>query len=253
MKFQSHQTSVKLPDMRVDQKNSKARVAQKILPPKEPVDLWTAPPEAKEELPGPRRDLSKASLLTKPVVEEWRGKTHMHWNQSRNAEKHLGLWNWRHKQRKLRICSGCKQTYVRVTNNLQMASNTGGGNDHLVERAWSWRLNWSAKMFFFPGMHLTDKVTECCSVQCTVLTLQKGNWLCRIVRSSRPEHLPLSLKRAHPGSTPGSEPFQGWHAAKQLLLHLCRSWEKKLVCQIPKFDNLSLFGNPSLGWCLSTS
>ena len=67
--------------------------AWQVVPPKEPAYLWTTP-KAREELPGPRRDLSKASLSTRFVLEEESGETHRHWAHSRDAEKHLASLPW---------------------------------------------------------------------------------------------------------------------------------------------------------------
>ena len=47
-----------------------------VLPPKDSVELLTTPSKAREEQPGSKRDLSKASLLTRTVLEVLREKMH---------------------------------------------------------------------------------------------------------------------------------------------------------------------------------
>ena len=59
-------------------KESTAKGAQEVLPPEKPENLRTTPSEVREKLTGPRRDLSKMSLSTRPVFEEQKGETHTH-------------------------------------------------------------------------------------------------------------------------------------------------------------------------------
>ena len=59
---------------------------------------------------------------------------------------------------------------------------------------------------------------------------------------SKVESIKNTLRRVHPGPSPGNDPFHRSHVVKKLLPHLHRrsSEEKKLVHQIPKSENLSV-------------
>ena len=64
--------------------DSPATGAQEVLPPKEPLDVQNIPSEAREELPGSRRHLSKASLPTRCKNRDY----------SRNVQKNLASMPW---------------------------------------------------------------------------------------------------------------------------------------------------------------
>ena len=92
---------------------------QEFLLPEGTVDLQPTYSEARQELPGPRRELSKASLPTRAVQEEQRRK-HVGSNIVPGMLKsillqHHGIQNWKYIHKKHHVCSGSKQIYIRMT------------------------------------------------------------------------------------------------------------------------------------------
>ena len=99
-----------------------------------------------------------ATLSTKPVSDEQRRGTHKHYDHSRNIKSILlpchGILDWRNISWKLCVCSGSKQVHMRTTIHLTV------GTKHLLTEGSLDAKDLSARMFFFPKMHLVDKVTQ---------------------------------------------------------------------------------------------